>query len=88
MLEAFCRVSYATDFPPETMLGGFHNQCVQRLGSPREIMNAANSQELRALLDYANRYHHDINPAYATELISEAELTDFATRTLRFMKRA
>lgn len=88
MLEAFGRVAYPNDFPPGTLLGPFHNQCVQRLGTAREIMSAPNAQELRALLDYANRYHHDTNAAYATELINDAELTDFARRTLRFIKRS
>jgi hypothetical protein len=43
-------------------------------------MSAANAQELRALLDYVNQFHHDENAAYATELINDAGLTDF-TRT-------
>ncbi len=50
-------------------------------------MSAANAQELRALLDYANRFHHDTNAAYATELINDAELTDFTLRTLSFIRR-
>ncbi len=86
MLEAFCRVAYPTDFPPGTLLGPFHHSCVQRIGTPREIMNAANAQELRSLLDYANRFHHDTNAAYATELINDAELADFTRRTLTFIR--
>lgn len=54
-------------------------------GNP--IMDAAGVLEFRALLDYANRYHHDSNHAYATELINDAELSDFTRRTLRFIKR-
>jgi hypothetical protein len=50
-------------------------------------MSAANAQELRALLDYANRFHHDTNATYATELINDAELTDFTRRTLAFIRR-
>ncbi len=88
MLEAFCRVSYSTVFPPGAMLGRFHTQCIQRLGAPNEIMNAANAQELRDLLDFSNRYHHDTNAAYATELINDAELSDFARRTLSFIRRS
>ena len=55
--------------------------------TPQEIMSAPNAQELRALLDYANRYHHETNAAYATELISDAELSDFTRRTLAFIRR-
>jgi hypothetical protein len=69
------------------MLGPFHNQCALRAGTPQQIMSAANAHELRALLDYANRFHHDTNAAYATELINDAELTDFARRTLAFIRR-
>lgn len=87
MLEKFARVAYPADFPPGSMLGAFHNLCVQRQGTPNEIMSAANARELRALLDFANRYHHDTNPAYATERISDSELTDFARRTLAFIRR-
>jgi wobble nucleotide-excising tRNase len=87
MLEAFCRVAYPTDFPPGAMLGPFHNRCGIRAGTAREIMSAANAQELRALLDYANRFHHDTNAAYATELINDAELADFARRTVAFIRR-
>lgn len=87
MLEAFCRVAYPADFPPGTMLGPFHRECERRAGTPQEIMSAANARELRAILDYANRYHHDTNPAYATELINDAELTDFARRTVAFIRR-
>ena len=87
MLEAFCRVAYPANFPPGTLLGPFHNVCVQRIGTPQEIMNVANARELRALLDYANRFHHDTNAAYATELINDAELADFTRRTLAFIRR-
>jgi len=69
------------------MPGQFHNQCAIRAGTAQEIMNAANARELRALLDYANRFHHDTNAAYATELINDAELADFARRTLAFIRR-
>jgi wobble nucleotide-excising tRNase len=87
MLEAFARVAYPHDFPPGTLLGPFHGACVRALGTPRQIMDAANAQELRAILDYANRFHHDTNAAYATELINDAELSDFTRRTLAFIRR-
>ena len=51
-------------------------------------MNVNSTDELRALLDYANRYHHEANDAYATEFINDAELVDFTRRTLAFIKRA
>lgn len=87
MLESFCRVAYPVDFSPGTMLGQFHRQCLRVMGTPNEIMSTANAQELRAILDYANRFHHDSNPAYATELINDAELSDFTRRTIMFIRR-
>lgn len=86
MLETFCRIAYPASFPPGTMLGTFHNNCAQRAGTAQEIMSAAAATELRALLDYANRFHHDTNTAYATEVINDAELTDFTRRTLLFIR--
>jgi hypothetical protein len=50
-------------------------------------MSATNTQELRALLDYANRFYHDTSAAYTTELINDTELTDFTRRTLAFIRR-
>jgi hypothetical protein len=43
--------------------------------------------ELRNLTEYANRYHHDTNPAYQTQHINDTELLDFTRRTLVFAKR-
>lgn len=88
MLESFCRVAYPVNFPPGTLLGPFQHECALRAGTPQEIISAADAWELRALLDYANRYHHDTNAAYATELINDAELTDFTNRTLAFIRRS
>ncbi|MDH4745870.1 AAA family ATPase [Sphingomonas sp. CBMAI 2297] len=88
MLEAYVRVAYAGIFPPGSMLGRFIDLCRQKLGGAEQILNLADTTELRALLDYANRFHHDTNPTYQTENINEAELTNFAHRTLAFMRRA
>ena len=51
------------------------------------MMDQDSTRELRLLLDYGNRFHHDTNNAYATELINDAELSDFTLRTLKFIKR-
>ena len=87
MLEAFARVAYPKHFPPGALLGTFYNVCLQKAGSAEAIMQAAEARELRAILDFANRFHHDTNPAYATELTNDSELTDFTRRTLAFTQR-
>ena len=86
-IEAFIRVAYPESFPPGTLLGPFYGLCAQRVGTGTEILDQGDIDELRALKDYSNRYHHDTNPAYRTANINDAELLDFARRTLSFAKR-
>ena len=81
------RVAYPEYYGPGSKLGQFHDVCRQRVGTGDEIMTDADAREFRAILDYANRYHHDENAAYETEIINDAHLADFSRRTLAFMKR-
>lgn len=87
ILEAYLRVAYPTEFPPGTMLGQFIGVARQRLGQPGQIMTATDIDELDRLRNYANRFHHDSNPAWQTAAINDQELTGFAERTLRFTSR-
>ena len=80
------RVAFPEDFPPGTLLGPFINTCHQRLGGQDEIMSAAKITELRDLLDYANKFHHDTNPAWETEIINDQQLIHFCERTLKFTR--
>ncbi len=88
ILEAFMRVAYPAAFPPGTMLGQFYGICQQRLTSANPILSAADTMELRALLDFANRFHHDTNAAWETEAINDQELIHFCARTIAFAQRA
>ena len=87
ILEAFMRVAYPEYFPPGTLLGPYIGLCEQRVGVNTEILSVGDISELRALLGYANQYHHDTNPAWQTAVINDAELSDFADRTLLFASR-
>jgi wobble nucleotide-excising tRNase len=87
VLEAFLRVACPEHFIPGTLLGPFRNLCIQRLGTPQQILDAASSQELNDLTEYANRFHHDTNPAWQTEIINDVELEGFVRRALDFAKR-
>jgi wobble nucleotide-excising tRNase len=87
ILEAYLRVAYPVEFPPGTMLGPFIGVARQRLGQPGQIMATADIDELDRLRNYANRFHHDSNPAWQTAAINDQELTGFAERTLRFTSR-
>ena len=86
-LEAFLRVAYAGGCPPGTMLGSFLADCDQRLGTAEELLSQGDIEELRELKDYANRFHHDPNPAHESEAINDQELVDFVRRTLSFVRR-
>ena len=86
ILESFFRVAYPGDFPPGTLLGPFLGVCDQRTGTDREILSAVDITELRDLLDYANRFHHQTNPGQ-TEIINDTELLQFAKRTMAFSRR-
>ena len=86
-MEAFCRVAYPQHFQPGQLLGPFRGICEQRLGTPSQLLNAADVEELRRLTEYANRFHHDTNLACDTERINDQELADFARRTIAFTRR-
>ena len=85
-LEAYLRVACPQQFPPSTLLGPFIGVCRRWLGGQQEILNAARLTELDGLKEYANRFHHDTNPAWETEVINDAELRGFVQRTLAFAR--
>jgi hypothetical protein len=87
MIEAFLRVAYPEYFTPGTLLGTFCNLCEQRIGTSKEILDEADTRELQNLVEYANKFHHDTNPAWETERINDSELLDFVNRTFAFTKR-
>jgi wobble nucleotide-excising tRNase len=87
ILEVFMRVAYPAAFKPGDLLGPFIGICRQRIGSPNQILCHNDTEELRALLDYANRFHHDTNAAWETAAINDQELTHFCGRTLAFSQR-
>ncbi len=87
ILEAFIRVAYPASFPPGALLGPFVELCRRRIGTPTEILNQRDVAELRDLLDYANLFHHETNPAWETQAINDQQLLDFCNRTLAFTRR-
>ncbi len=87
ILEAFMRVAYPTAFLPGTLLGPFIGICNQRKGTPSEILSEGDIDELKNLLEYANKFHHDTNPAWETEEINDQALQHFCERTLKFARR-
>jgi wobble nucleotide-excising tRNase len=88
VLEAFLRVAYPENFPPGKLLGGFYGECNTAIQNNAPILSQTDTAELKALMDYANKFHHDTNPAYATVSINDTELTNFCQRTLQFARRS
>ena len=86
-VEAFFRVACPEHFPPGTLLGPFRGLCDQRVNTAQQILNAADIQELRDIVEYANQFHHDTNAAWETEVVNAGQLTGFVTRVLTFVKR-
>jgi wobble nucleotide-excising tRNase len=88
VIEGFLRVAFPEYFPPSvSVLGGFVALCGERTGTRGEILNANDTQELRDLVEYANRFHHDTNPAWQAQDINDGELHAFVGRVLCFAKR-
>lgn len=85
-LEAYLRVACPENFPPGRLLGPFINVCEQRTGTASEILNTAHTQELKQIVEYANKFHHDTNPAWETEVINHTELTGFVERAMIFTR--
>ena len=71
-------------FPPGTLLGYFLEMCRQRVGAPREILKAQDMSELRDLVEYANKFHHDTNAVWETETINDGELKGFVEQYAEF----
>jgi len=86
-LEAFLRVACPEHFPPGTLLGPFRGICEQRVGTSQQILTTELIHELNDLIEYANKFHHDTNPAWDTEEINDGELKGYVERAVKFAKR-
>lgn len=87
VLEGFLRVACPAHFPAGQLLGPFRGLCEQRVGTPDEILNRTDFETLGNVVEYANKFHHNTNPAWETESINENELHGYVRTTLSFVKR-
>lgn len=85
-LEGYLRVARPEQYPPGTLLGPFLNRCQQRTHQPEEILDEDTVRELQELVEYANLFHHDTNPAWETAAINDTELRGFVRRVLDFVR--
>jgi len=67
------------------LLGPFRNRLANLVAAGTPVIAAGRLQELGEITEYANKFHHDTNPAWETEHISDAELLDFVNRVLIFV---
>ena len=81
-LEGYFRAACPGQFPPGKLLGQFAQECKHKLGGSDEVINQKTIKELEDILEYANRFHHDTNPAWQSESINPTELLGFVKRTL------
>jgi hypothetical protein len=89
VLEGFLRVACPEHCPPGTLLGSFIDRARQSLAAPAPILSHPVLQELEEIKEYANRFHHDTNPAWDVEAtnINETQLLGFVRRVLAFTGR-
>jgi len=86
-LEGFLRVACSVAFPPGTRLGNFIAGCDRHVGKGGEILSQSDLTELRLLVGYANKFQHDTNPAWRSEMINDGELHGYVNRTLAFCRK-
>ena len=68
------------------LLGAFLATCRNRLGNADQVLDAMEIGELEQLVDYANRFHHDTNPAFATAPVTDGEVSGMVRRVLEFTR--
>lgn len=86
-IEKFLRTAYPEYFPAGTLIGPFLQRCKNNLNSSLEILNADDTNELGNIVEYTNKFHHDTNTAWETEIINDTQLVSYIRRTLNFVKR-
>ena len=79
-LEAYFRIARPGAFPPKTLMDKFIQDCRKKTGTSEEVLDQQHIDELAAIVKFANRFHHDTNPAWETESITDGELSGFVRR--------
>ena len=85
-LEGFLRVACPGHFPPGQLLGKFIINCRSKFNQQDAVLDEYTTLELEKIVEYANRFHHETNPAWESETINGIELQGFVKRTLYFTR--
>jgi wobble nucleotide-excising tRNase len=88
VMERYLRITFPEHCTPGTSLGNFRNHVTNLFDNGQNIMSVVDWRELRDITEYANKFHHDTNPAWQTEQINDNELLGFVKRVLDFVKHA
>lgn len=87
VLEGFLRRACPEHFRPGEVLGDFRCRIRDRDAVAPAILSTSAVKELDAIAEYANKFHHDTNPAWETEAINDTELRGWVERTLTFVRK-
>lgn len=84
VMEKYLRIVFPQYCLPGTMLGNFKNHAVTSHANGQSFMIDVDIRELRDITEYANKFHHDTNPAWETEEINDNQLVGFVKRVINF----
>jgi wobble nucleotide-excising tRNase len=89
VLEGYLRVVCTEYFQPGAMVGPFIHRARELSQRGQPILPDEFIAELDAIVQYANRFHHDTNPSWDIEInnINEQALRGFVNRVLAFTKK-
>lgn len=87
VLEGFLRRCCPAHFRPGDVLGDLRRRVREQPAGTPTILSAPAVAELDAICEYANRFHHNTNPAWETETVNETELRGWVTRVLSFVSK-
>ncbi|MBN1459817.1 MAG: AAA family ATPase [Armatimonadetes bacterium] len=87
VLEGFLRRCCPEHFLPGEVLGKLRERIRNQPAGATPILPPAAVTELDAILEYANKFHHDTNPAWETETVNNNALRGWVDRTLAFVRK-
>ena len=85
-VERFLRVAFPGEFPPENELKHFMDRCVEALKTESPILLQNRLDELRQIVNYAKKFHHDAKGQPRTPEINRTELRAYTKRVLEFAR--
>jgi wobble nucleotide-excising tRNase len=87
-LEGWLRVTYPDVLRPGEWAGDFLCRAREAQDAGRPIVSRDERHILEDIVQYANRYHHNINPTnWQTEPVNEKELLGFVRQALDLVRR-